>query len=125
MSRVSEIFKNRSLIWEGLRNKIFKDEHVEEVYNERLEICNGCSDKDNEGSKCAIPGTNPCCGLCGCSLSLKLRSLASECPAKKWLALVNDQEEDMIRQQIINNKLNNEDQSSGNGSGDHSSSTIL
>jgi len=53
---------------------------------------------------CAIPGTAPCCnekrGGCGCSLSLKLRSLSSECPLKKWEAITTEQEEDMINKQI-------------------------
>jgi hypothetical protein len=103
---LTEIFKNRTLIWEGLKNKLFRDEHVEAVYLDRRAICDGCDHKDIEGSKCAVPGTKPCCSLCGCSLSLKLRSLASECPAKKWEAVVTQQEEEMIRQQILNNRLN-------------------
>lgn len=37
---------------------------------------------------------------CGCSLRLKLRSLSSECPAHKWLALTTEQEEEMINKQI-------------------------
>lgn len=103
---LTEIFKNREKIWEGLRNRIFKDEHVEAIYLERRAICDGCDNKDIEGSKCAVPGTKPCCSLCGCSLSLKLRSLSSECPDKKWLAVADKQEEEMIRQQILNNRLN-------------------
>lgn len=89
-----------------MKNRIFKDEHVEAVFLERMVECDKCENKDMEGSKCAISGTQPCCALCGCSLNLKLRSLASECPAKKWLAVVDQQEEDMIRQQILNNRLN-------------------
>lgn len=103
-----EIFKNRILIWEGLKNKLFRDEHVEAIYQDRIRVCDGCDYKDIEGSKCAVPGTKPCCRLCGCSLSLKLRSLASECPDKRWLAVTTEQEEQMIRQQILNNRLSND-----------------
>lgn len=38
-----------------------------------------------------VKGTQPCCGECGCSLSLKLRSMDSECPhpdGPKWGAEV-------------------------------------
>lgn len=100
-----EIFKNRSKIWEGLKNKIFRDEHVEAIYLDRRAVCDGCDHKDIEGVNCAVPGTKPCCTLCGCSLSLKLRSLSSECPDGKWKAVTNEQEEEMIRQQILNNRL--------------------
>lgn len=83
---------------------MFKKEHVEIVYNERLNICKGCSNYDTEGVGCALPGTQPCCnqntGGCGCSLSLKLRSLSSECPLKKWPAIMSQKEEDMLNNQI-------------------------
>jgi len=34
-----------------------------------------------------VVGTQPCCGICGCSLSMKLRSMDSQCPhpdGPKW-----------------------------------------
>src|SRR5688572_1341311 len=106
--QILNIFKNRSKIWEGLRNKIFKKEHVEEIYNQRMEICKGCECYDLKGTGCTIPGTAPCCDLdkggCGCSLSLKLRSLSSDCPKLKWKAVVSEQEEEMIKDQISRNE---------------------
>lgn len=48
---------------------------------------------DTVGAKCMVPGSQPCCGECGCSLSLKLRSLESSCPypgAPKWDAEPNN-----------------------------------
>ena len=81
---------------------------MEEIYNQRLEICKGCECYDLQGSGCTIPGTQPCCstllGGCGCSLSLKLRSLSTNCPKSKWLAVVNEQEEQMIKDQIEENE---------------------
>lgn len=110
---LKEIFKNRTLIWEGIRNSLFRQEHIEAIYEDRREICDGCDEKDIEGSKCAVPGTKPCCSLCGCSLSLKLRSLSSDCPFRsdefpngKWQGITTKQEEDMIHQQILNHRLN-------------------
>jgi hypothetical protein len=40
-----------------------------------------------------VPGTQPCCSKCGCSLSLKLRSLSSECPVGKWDAYFTEEQE--------------------------------
>lgn len=98
------------MIWEGLKNRIFKTEHVEAIYEERFNICRVCENLDTTGEGCHVQATAPCCnkntGGCGCSLALKLRSLSSSCPIKKWEAVVNEQEEEMIRQQILNNRLN-------------------
>lgn len=41
---------------------------------------------------------------CGCSLTLKLRSLSSECPVRRWLALTTEQEEEMITKLIEDKK---------------------
>lgn len=95
-----KVWKERNKILEGIKNKVFKKEHIEQVYNERLKICNTCDDIDKEGVKCEVPLTNPCCGLCGCSLSLKLRSLSSECPKGKWVAITTEEEEDLINSQV-------------------------
>ena len=90
---IRTIFKNRKLIWEGFMNKIFPKYYVEKIYKERLQICKICIDFDETGSKCVMPGTQPCCGVCGCSLSMKLRSLGSECPfpqGAKWKAVKDE-----------------------------------
>ena len=103
------------MIWEGLKNRVFKQEHIEEIAEQRLIICRGCSLYDGVGTGCAIKGTQPCCNSknqdvdaidgslkkgCGCSLALKTRSLHTECPLRKWLAVVNQQEAEMINTQI-------------------------
>lgn len=61
-------------------NKIFKKDPVEKIYKERIKICQGCPHMDNVGISCIVKGTQPCCAICGCSLSMKLRSLDSSCP---------------------------------------------
>jgi hypothetical protein len=43
-----------------------------------------------------VPGTSPCCGLCGCSLSLKTRALSAACDAGKWEAILNEEEQEAM-----------------------------
>tara|TARA_R100000541_G_scaffold13823_2_gene23182 strand:- start:6989 stop:7210 length:222 start_codon:yes stop_codon:yes gene_type:complete len=49
-------------------------EKDEEVFIARREICNACPEKT------ALDR----CGICGCPLAAKTRSLVSNCPDKKW-----------------------------------------
>jgi hypothetical protein len=95
MFSLKEIWKNRKKILEGIKNSVLRDEFVEKVFNERLKICNSC---DQKGDKCAVPGTQPCCGECGCSLGFKLRSLSSDCPLDKWKAVMTQEEEDKLNE---------------------------
>lgn len=81
---------------EGIKNSLIRDEYVEEIAETRLAICNICPKKDDQGKDCIVPGTQPCCSSCGCSLSLKLRSLSTECPDKKWSALIKEEDEDKL-----------------------------
>ena len=93
MGRLSDIWKNRKQILEGIKNATIRNEFVEEIALERNAICDQCPSK---GDKCAVPGTAPCCNECGCSLTFKTRSLSSECPLGKWKALLSEEEEDKI-----------------------------
>jgi hypothetical protein len=93
-------FKNRKQILEGLKNQIFKKEHVEAEAARRWAICKECPSLDTQGSKCMAPGTQPCCSECGCSLSLKTRSLSSSCPLEKWLAVMDEDTEEKLREQL-------------------------
>jgi hypothetical protein len=97
---IREVLKNRNKILEGIKNKVFKKEHVEAEAKLRWAICKECEYLDTEGNNCAMPGTHPCCADCGCSLSIKLRSLASECPKKKWSAYLTEDEEDKLIKQF-------------------------
>lgn len=78
------VWSNRLQILEGIKNFINRDEHVERIAATRMSICEECPLLDLKGGKCFAPGTEPCCGSCGCSLKLKTRSLESECPEGKW-----------------------------------------
>jgi hypothetical protein len=92
-SSLTKIWKNRKQILEGITNSIIRDEFVETVAKERMNICNSCEVK---GDECAVPGTQPCCNDCGCSLAFKTRSLSSNCPQDKWAALMSEEEEDKL-----------------------------
>lgn len=90
---VKKIWESRNLILEGIKNNVFKTEAVEAIAAERNEICKVCPEIDLKGSLCVVSGTQPCCGNCGCSLKLKLRSLASGCPSGHWNPVLTDAEE--------------------------------
>lgn len=96
MSRAAEIWKNRKQIMEGIKNSVIRDAFVEKVAEERLKVCYGCPRKDDKGKSCVMPGTQPCCNLCGCSLSFKTRSLSSDCPDLRWTALITEEDEDKL-----------------------------
>jgi hypothetical protein len=99
MKSVIKIWKAKGQILEGIKNNIFKVDHIEEIAAERMAFCEGCILFDG---KCAMPGTGPCCGDCGCSLKLKVRSLSSECPLAepKWKAVLTFEEEYMLQAKL-------------------------
>lgn len=98
-----DAFKNIDKITEGIKNNIFKKEHIEAVATDRFQICIKCSLFDAKGDDCLAPGTQPCCSDCGCSLGFKVRSLSSECPKGYWDALATEEQEDIITNQINKN----------------------
>jgi hypothetical protein len=93
---VLEIWKEKGKILEGIKNSVFKNEHVEEIAAQRDTICQSCENIDKQGTKCVMPGTQPCCGICGCSLQFLQRSLSSECEAGKWKAVLTEDEADAL-----------------------------
>lgn len=109
---LAKIWANRKKILEGFTNLAFKNEFVEDVSKYRMEICMKCPHM-SEKEKCAIPGTGPCCGACGCSLAAKTRSLSSACGAieigedPKWLPVMSiKQEEEFERNESSNTSSN-------------------
>ena len=95
-------FKNRKQILEGIKNKVFKKEHVEAEAAKRWDKCKGCPSVDLKGDKCMVSGTQPCCSECGCSLSLKTRSLSSDCPLGHWGALMDEDLEEILIEELEN-----------------------
>jgi hypothetical protein len=101
---IIQIWKSKGQILEGITNSIFKKEDVEEIAKERMNICLFCDLYTETDTGCMIPGTAPCCnqdlGGCGCSLSLKTRSLSSECPNDYWKAELTEEEEDKLNAKL-------------------------
>jgi len=92
--------KHMDEVYEGIKNVIFKKDHVEAIANERWKTCKNCPLVDLVGTECAAPGTEPCCSDCGCSLAFKLRSLSSSCPKEKWFAIMNEEQEEKLKKEI-------------------------
>ena len=101
---IIKIWKNKGAILEGISNSIFKKEDIEEIAQQRMEVCVKCSLFDLQGVGCMIPGTQPCCneklGGCGCSLSFKTRALSSDCPKGYWKAELTQEEEDQLKEKL-------------------------
>jgi hypothetical protein len=93
MTSLKKIWKNRKQIYEGIKNSIMRDEFVEDISKKRMALCNECPELDVKGTDCEIPGTQPCCASCGCSLDFKTRSLSSSCPKGEWSALMSEDDE--------------------------------
>jgi hypothetical protein len=98
-----EVWKQKGKILEGIKNSVFKQEHVEEIATKRNAICQSCDLIDKTGDKCFMPGTQPCCGVCGCSLQFLQRSLSSKCEAGKWDAILTDEENDELNNHLEQN----------------------
>lgn len=97
-----KIWKNICQILEGVSNTISKKEHIEKIAESRMYSCRTCQHFDIEGTNCMVPGTQPCCSICGCNLKFKTRSLSSECPhpVKRWGAVLTQEEEDKLYNDI-------------------------
>lgn len=103
MKKLIKIWRNRKQIFEGIKNSWYRHPEIERIAFNRLAKCAECEHVDQEGSKCEVPGTAPCCGICGCKLSLKVRSLSSECPhpnGPKWTARMTPEDEDKYYAEI-------------------------
>ena len=66
MSKVDEIL-------DGIKNYVFPTEESEIKANKRAEVCGEC--EHNIDNKCS---------LCGCFLTLKVRSTKTDCPDNRW-----------------------------------------
>lgn len=103
LKKIKTIWANRKLIIEGFKNYMFRHPEIEREAFNRLSICSNCELVDQEGDKCLMPGTAPCCGACGCKLALKVRSLASECAhpdGPRWTAKMTQEEQDAYYKEI-------------------------
>lgn len=102
---LSDIWKNKHLILEGVINKIQAKEEVTKLAEERKRLCNLCPKMSENAKK--YSNYKPeiffkHCTLCGCSIELKTHSLQSSCPDNppKWTAVVSAEENFTIQQYI-------------------------
>lgn len=87
-------------ILEGIKNSIFVKEEVEKIADERYEICKACpkmsANKDkpdfNPGKYFSTVRPDEHCSVCACNVHAKVRSLHTNCPIEKWLAVASVQE---------------------------------
>ena len=75
-------------------------EQIKLVSEERMSVCNACSNH-SKNKKTVRPDEH--CLACGCTLSAKTACLSCSCPIGKWKELMTDDQYDEIR-----NNLNNE-----------------
>jgi hypothetical protein len=101
INKILNALGNVTKIAEGIKNKIFKSEEVEEIAEMRWKKCKQCIFLDEKGTSCAVPKSAPCCSECGCSLALKMRSLSSSCPKGHWQAVMSKKLENRLVNQFI------------------------
>lgn len=90
---------NVGQIYEGWKNKLLPDadmvEQIDLVSSERMAICEACPNH-SKNHKVVRPDAH--CVSCGCTLSAKTKCLSCECPIHKWLAVLNDEQQDVIEE---------------------------
>ena len=102
LKKIKNIWKNKRLILEGMFNYYFTRKKIEKIASYRYDICSTCPLIDLKGDKCEVPGTQPCCSSCGCSLKYKTRSMSSACPEGRWFAVMTEEEEDDLNAKLEN-----------------------
>jgi len=76
-------------IWDGWKNLVLKDKHIERLAQARLNICNTC-EHNSKFHSTNRPDVH--CTKCGCTIAAKVRSPESECPIAKWPAIKKENE---------------------------------
>jgi hypothetical protein len=88
---------NISQIYEGWKNNLLPasdmKEEIELVSAERMAICEAC---DNHSNNHQTKRPDAHCVSCGCTLSAKTKCLSCECPIFKWVAVLSDEQQDVI-----------------------------
>ena len=90
---------NFSQIYEGWRNNIVPPAHLKDLIKttgeERINICLNCP-HHSRWHKTARPDNH--CTNCGCTLAAKTKCLSCSCPLNKWLAVVEENIADELKQ---------------------------
>jgi hypothetical protein len=84
-------------IYEGWKNNLFPSEKLKEAIIEtsasRMEICNNC---EHISTKHKTLRKDVHCTHCGCTLAAKTKCLSCECPLKKWMGVITQQQEEQM-----------------------------
>lgn len=93
---------NFSQIYEGWRNKLVPPadmkQTIQQVSKERLSICSKCPFHSKNHKTPYRPDAH--CVDCGCNLEAKSACLSCGCPQDKWMAVVDDKQEEQLKQDI-------------------------
>lgn len=100
IQKIKTIWKNKWLILEGVIGYYFTKKKHKKIADYRMTICRNCPLFDIAGTKCLVPGTQPCCGSCGCSSDYKVHSMSSFCPEGRWDAVMSEEDEDKLNAYI-------------------------
>lgn len=109
MGLLKDIWKNRALIAEGLRNRYFPPEELKQLIRdteiERKDICDQCPFMSTNAKILFSYQTmrlDKHCTKCGCNIDLKVSSLDSACPdnPSRWEAVVSEDDFTHIQQTI-------------------------
>ena len=99
-------------IVEGWRNYLIPPkemkEHIEQVAQERMEICKACPFMSTNAKETGYTTfrTDEHCTKCGCPLAAKTRSFSSACPMNFWEAILSDEDRYELEKQIKQNEDN-------------------
>ena len=92
-------------IYEGWKNKLVPSKllkkQIEEVSQERMDICNRCAfnsenRKLNKNYSTVRPDVH--CTSCGCTLSAKTACLSCRCPKNFWMEVLSEEQENEINE---------------------------
>lgn len=100
IGKLLKAFGNMDKIYEGIRNNVFRKDHIEAVASVRWQTCKVCEMLDETGKDCAVPGTQPCCSDCGCAIGNKIRCLSCSCPLDKWKEVMTEEAEELLLEKL-------------------------
>lgn len=87
---------------EGAFNSIFAKKEIEAVATERIMICRTCpfNSKNTDNKR-----PDEYCTDCGCNLYMKTRCMSCECPQKKWLKVLSEEEDSKLQEKLKDGKV--------------------
>lgn len=85
ISYLKQVWENKSIIFEGIRNLLFAKGKIRIIAKKRRKVCSVCPySSQNTKSSYKLPFKH--CTICGCSLAIKPFAMEAECPKKFWFS---------------------------------------